>query len=320
MQSDWLSHVTTAPDATRSERDEKFVAYLAAYEDYTTLHVELESQLRQGHLAISRSRRDLSRNNAGAPTLSSTLYPREMSATVVVVSNPLDSDTDSTAVLTWKERTGEDDVELADAFGLDSDDYEAVPEAPEPSAAACTEDAEGAEGAALAELQRWGISSSLQREIASAVTDNGDDVAMACGDVVAIEHRAGGAVVGSSAQNFRSEMSFGASGLGDLKRAQFQAALQSGADDYEGEDGIRPSPQSRPSSGRDPMRWFTLLPPPSMRQAQKCFRRATETAVLCANAQARMIAARAAYNALLGDDLACIAASHSTETQTKTPG
>ena len=142
------------------------------------------------------------------------------------------------------------------------------------------------------------MGAELQREIARAVTDRGDDVAMACGDVLAIERRDGrvqGAECGSSAHSVRSAMSFSA-GIDDLKRAQFRAALGE-ADDAAA--AARPRPQARPSTSRDPLRWFTVLPPPSLRQSQKHFRHAAELAVRSANALARMQAAREWYEAML---------------------
>ena len=95
-------------------------------------------------------------------------------------------------------------------------------------------------------------------------------------------------------------MSFGTGGgLADLKRAQFAAAL-SDVDGGAGAGGMqRPKPQVRPSSNRDPVRWFSVMPPPALPAAQKSFRRAAETAVRCANAQAKMDAARRRYEALL---------------------
>ena len=130
--------------------------------------------------------------------------------------------------------------------------------------------------------------SALQREIAAAVTDNGDDVGMACGH----RHRAPRwsrrcrrALSSHSAYTARSAMSFSPSvGMGDLKRAQFAAMIASegnndgssqGANDAAG--GPRPKPRQKPSGSRDPLKWFTLLPPPSLRQAQKGFRSATES-------------------------------------------
>ena len=294
----YLSLLATADDETKARRDEALVAYLSAYQDYTTCHVELQAVLKQGHLDLSRARRDLSRSHPGSTALGATLYPREMAAQVTLTSDlePTDDSEDSEVVRV---------LSVVEASADASTEKDAPDEAA--ARAAAPDDSDDAESETLAQLAQWGVSSDLQRQIARAVTDRGDDVGMACGDSLAIEHRDGtsrGASVGASAHNARSAMSFSAGGIDELKHAQFRAAL--GAADAsaargkdEGGDTTRPKPQSRPSNSRDPIRWFTLLPPPSLRQAQKNFRRATETAVRCANSQARMEVARERYEALL---------------------
>ena len=276
-----MSSAGEVTDAVRAERDQRLVAYLHAYDEYTTCHVEMQAHLREGHLALSRARRDLSSRGASG-SVSSTLYPREFDALLTVLA-PAAADTSEPP----------EPYEL-----LERPD---VPPGGDGSAAAAPAGCNPAsEKAALAEqLASWGIGGSLQREIAAAVADDGADVGIACGDVIAIEHRdaggkggAGRAVVGASAHNVRSSMSFAAGGIEGLKQAQFRAALAANGEKH------CPKPQVRPSSSRDPMRWFTLLPPPSLRQAQKCFRRVAQSAVQCTTAQARMEHARALYEAL----------------------
>jgi len=156
-----------------------------------------------------------------------------------------------------------------------------------------------AERATLEALENMGINPSMQREIAKAVRDDGDDVAMACGDSLTIEHRGGAKGVGVSAHSARSEMSFSAGGIDDLKRAQFRAALATADADSKDEAAAQRMQQARPCPTRDPLRWFSLLPPPSLRQAQKCFRRAAETATQCASAQAKMAVTQRRYEELL---------------------
>ena len=140
-----------------------------------------------------------------------------------------------------------------------------------------------------------GMDPEMRREIAAAVRDDGNDIAMACGNSLAIEHRGRDAhskgIFAGSEYRATSSVSLSAGGLDHLKRAQFLAAI--------GEtESERPKAQVKPSSTRDPLRWFSLLPPPSLRQAQRNFRRAAETAAQCASAQLRMDAARHHYEGL----------------------
>ena len=304
-------HATALQSAsaeTRRLRDEHLTCYLAAYDEYTTCHVELESHLKQSHLSLSRARRDLaSRSSVGSPTFGATLYPREFSALLTLSEEAADDDDDQQgAARKLRIDTREDEPAAAAAAAAGG---AAAAAGAAPAAAPATPSAEAAERATAAELERWGIGSEMVSEIAAAVTDTGEDVAMACGDVIAIEHRDGttsGASVGASAYSARSAMSFSAGGLDDLKRSQFRAMVSSGGaaeggdeagGDRKGEQ--RPRPQVKPSNSRDPLRWFTVLPPPSLRQAQKGFRSSVDLAVRCANAQARMQEARERYEALL---------------------
>ena len=323
----YLASLIAAPADVRSARDAALLDYLSAYEEYTTCHIELEALLKQGHMALSRARRDLtSRSGVGTP-LGATLFPREISTLLTLVNHDDDHDdggdegqegvarrsSSQVRRLRVEVRSADGPDERAPAAGAANDEGSSGKGAPTSATAV--------ESATMAELERWGMGdAALQREIAAAVTDNGDDIAMACGDVIAIEHRDGTAGVpttlGHSAYTARSPMSFSpGGGLSDLKRAQFAAMVASGDDD-DGADGSkghggggdgggggggggRPKPQVRPSSSRDPLRWFTLLPPPSLRQSQTSFRSAADSIAACANAQARMDEARARYEALM---------------------
>ena len=282
----YLSRLSLADDATKATRDAALLDYLAAYDDYTTTHVELQAILRQGHIDLSRARRDLSRNAPlGSAALGPTLYPREIAPLLTLSHTDAETDAGTAPELT---------IELSDGSAAD----DAAAKAADDGGGGDGDDGvEEAEKAALAELASWGIGGDLQRQIAAAVTDRGDDVAMACGDALAIERRDGtvrGTTLGAGSHSVRSQMTFAAGGIDELKHAQFRAAL--GAADV-GE--ARPKPQTKPSNSRDPLRWFAQLPPPSLRQAQRNFRRVTELSVGCANAQARMEAARARYESLL---------------------
>ena len=214
-----------------------------------------------------------------------TLYPREIAPILTVRDDDDDEeeDNDDDAPRTMKV-----DLLSGDAAAAQSDEKQTGGKAGDGAA-------EEEEKNVLAELAKWGVGSDLQREIAKAVTDNGDDVGMMCGDAMAIEHRGGAAAGVGSSHNVRSSMGFASSGIDELKHAQFRAALSNVEEKKE--DGVKP--QAKPSNSRDPMRWFALLPPPSLRQAQKNFRSATELMVRCANAQARMEVEKRKYEALM---------------------
>jgi len=82
----------TEPEMSRRDRsralDEHLIAYLSAYEDYTTLHVEMETQLKDGYLSLSRAKRDLLRSSS----LGQELYPREIDPLIVVAEEPAETE------------------------------------------------------------------------------------------------------------------------------------------------------------------------------------------------------------------------------------
>ena len=267
-------------DADNALLDTHLVAYLRAYEDYVACMIEIESQLKDGHICISKARRDLLRNNCA---LGPTLFPREMQPLIVAV----DEDQDETGMphmlrYHFSESGASivachDDGEAScDGGGVDDD------------AIAMT--SADSDRETMAALERMGLSPEMQREIAQAVRDDGDDVAVAYGDSIAIDSRRGR----GARFDAKSSMHFSAGGLDELKRAQFQAAIAS--DEAASDD--RPKPQEKPDSRRDPLKWFTVLPPPSLRQTQRSFRRAVETAIAIANAKAKMQDAREQYESL----------------------
>lgn len=254
--------------------DEHLIAYLRAYEEYTTCHVEMEAQLRDGYMAFSRARRDLLRSNTA---LGQTLFPQEIDPLIVVGDESAEGE-DQPPTLQY--HFCEDG---ATVVGADTNDDEPVAQ---PQSAPATGDE--ADRETIAALERMGVDPALQREIAAAVRDDGDNIGVACGNSLAIDPPSGGGTVLEA----QSEMRFAASNMNDLKHAQFRAALAEA--DKEPSDS-RPKPQVKPSSSRDPLRWYGVLPPPSLRQTQKNFRRAAETAVALANANAKMHVARQRY-------------------------
>ena len=218
----YLALLASADDATKALRDKHLLSYLTAYEDYTTCHVELEAILK-GAISISRARRDLSKNGANA--LGPTLYPREIAPILTV----RDDDEEEEDVEEDAPRTLKVDLLSGDAAAAQADEKQTGGKAGA---------AEEEEKSVLAELAKWGVGFDLQREIAKAVTDNGDDVGMMCGDAMAIEHRGGAAAGVGSSHNVRSSMGFASSGIDELKHAQFRAAL-SNVDDKK-EEGVKP--------------------------------------------------------------------------------
>ena len=271
----WTETLAAASDETKGARDEALLAYLAAYEEYTTCQVEMEAQLRQGHLSLTRARRDLSSRGG---TIGPALFPREFDATM-----RLHADAGHSDVPVLRAELCEGNAERGVQGAVNNREKPAAIDA---------------DSVNIAALERMGVHGDLQAEILSAVRDDGDDVGMICGDTLAVERRHGnaeGTGVGAS-YKMRSTMNFSASGLEDLKHAQFRAALSTEAPDP---GSTRPKPQARPDTSRDPTRWFSPLPPPSLRQAQSSFRRAVETVARCATAQAQMDAARRKYESLL---------------------
>lgn len=261
-------------DANHEALDGALLAYLSAYEEYTTLHVEMEAQLKDGFFNLSRARRDLSRSST---VLGQELFPKEIEPLIVLAEEPGDAEGDARQLrYEFCEEgalvTGRDDV----------DDQDAPEGGTEP------ENDEN-EAAIMEALARMGLSPEMQREIAAAVRDDGDEVGVAVGDTIVIDGPSGGVAKVQT----RAPVSLSPSNLNDLKRAQFRAAL----DADEAYTASRPK-ALKPNAKRDPSRWFTLLPPPSLRQGQKSFRRAIETTAALATAQARMHVARERFETL----------------------
>ena len=231
-----------------AELDVALLAYLAAYEDYTTCHVEMEAQLREGNLALSRARRDLSARSAiGTQALSPALFPSEIEPLIVLHEETTDS-TDGTGMPAPSLRfefceDGARAVQRCDDDGDEPVCNDKDAEGTSVVADGGSDDA--AEKETLATLERMGLDPEMRREIAAAVRDDGEDIAMACGNSLAIEHRAGDAhsrgVGAGSEYRATSSVSLSAGGLDHLKRAQFLAAM--------GEtESERPKAQVKPSS------------------------------------------------------------------------
>ena len=261
----------------KARLDEHLLEFLAAYEEYITCHVELEGALRQGHIGLAQSRRDLAAKSPGRPTVSAVQFPTRFEARLRLDVQP--------------SAGGSGPPELRAVLHEPDERFNADGQA----SSSCSSDAE--EEDVLAALDRMGVGAGLKQQIAAAVRDDGEDVATACGDQLAVEHRHGDASRAGAGAVYavRSAQVAAAGDLGALKRAQFAGAMADAA-------GTDPSPkpklQARPSSSRDPLRWFAVLPPASLRRTQQGFRRAAESAAACANAQARMDAAGALYEAL----------------------
>ena len=72
----------TSSLSAREARDVLYLEYMSAYEEYVRLELEMGAQLRAGHIALSKARRDLSAKHI---SLGKTLYPCEFSALLKVV-------------------------------------------------------------------------------------------------------------------------------------------------------------------------------------------------------------------------------------------
>lgn len=310
----------SASDEAKALLDTHLLTYLRAYQEYIALSQELQSAMREGHIKLAQARRDLSRTtNTGALSFGTTCYPREFEALLRVYREPLHDDC-APAVLRLRESnaaskpgsvprkpaasnlrkrrqagaaTSCDTAEPVDAMSGDDDSDQETDERG-------GEDAEE-ESAAFRKLllQELGVEGAAADEIAGALGGDGPQGLM-CGDTLALEGTSGG---GSSCVSMRSQIAFAPGGsMAGVKQAQFQASLMQPA------DGVpaRKLPE-RPDTRGDPLRWFSVLPPLALRQAQKAFRRSAEISVQLANAQAAMRDARDAYESVGGNEAAAAA-------------
>ena len=315
----------SATDEAKALLDTHLLAYLHAYQEYIALNQELQSAMREGHIKLAQARRDLSRTtNTGALSFGTTRYPREFEALLRVYREPAHDDGVPT-VLRLREsdavsKPGSAAPKPAASSLRNRRQAGAATSsgAAEPVEATCGdasneeeevdeldgEDSEE-ESAAFRKLllQELGVDGAAADEIAGALGGDGPQGLM-CGDTLALEGTKGG---GSSCVSMRSQIAFAPGGsMAGVKQAQFQASLMQPADG--GGVPARKLPE-RPDTRKDPLRWFSVLPPLALRQAQKAFLRSAEISVQLANAQAAMRVACDAYEAVGGDVAAVAKAS-----------
>ena len=226
-----MSPLTQSSGEDRGEaKDAHLCAYLRIYHEYLGRLVELQSVMRDGHLNLAKSRRDLSRTRN---TVGALQFPARIEPLARVESDAGASGRLTLAVSPPGKPAGR---------GAD----------PPPEA---TPTSSGAE----------------------------TPIGVMCGDRLALEP---GTVSGAGATSLqlRSDISLAPS-LGSLKQAQFQGLLsEAGADALP-----RLKPQQPPDPAGDPLRWFSALPPPALRTAQRSFRRSAELAVDLCNLRAQLL-------------------------------
>ena len=260
--------------AKQEQKDTALIAHLEAYEEFLTSQLELQTVLREGFFGLAKARRDLSRSrNTGTPSVGALQFPEEIEATARV-AQVADADTGR--------------VELR-----------IVCRAPGAAAPSCSKATVGGGAAGAAEqaaaheaqLEQLGVAGELRSEIASALS-GGDGVGMTCGDSLVVEGPDGGARLCS----LSSPISMAPSGIQSLKDARFASLVNDAG--AEAAETTRAASQ-RPSAAGDPVRWFSVMPPPSLRKSQASFQRSLELMVHLANLNARMEAESARYDAAI---------------------
>ena len=312
-------------DEANALLDAHLLAYLHAYQEYTVLTIELQSVLREGHIKLAQARRELSRTTStSALSFGTTCVPSEFQARLRVSLAPQpDGQPDAPPVLELREskdaivkearkpsgggglrnrRQGGATAAGPAAAGGALPDLNTCPEDDCAPAHEGEEGSEGDEGSEdgggdavdfRAMLQELGVDRSQVDEIAKSLEGGGPQGLM-CGDTLALEgvNKDGSA----STLEMRSHINFAPGGsMSGVKQAQFEALVRSDTEGagVGGGAGVpgRKLPQ-RPDTSGDPLRWFSVLPPLPLRQAQKAFRRSAEISVRLANATAAMQAAR----------------------------
>lgn len=330
-QEEDLRELMADDDEANALLDAHLLAYLHAYQEYTVLTIELQSVLREGHIKLAHARRELSRTTStSALSFGTSCVPSEFQALLRVGLAPRsDGQPDAPSVLELCESKGAlvKEARKASGGGGLRNRRQGVATAAGPAAAgavsaggappdlnACPKDdrapaheggegSEGEEGSDddddadapdfRAMLQELGVDRSQVDEIARSLEDGGPQGLM-CGDTLALEgvNKDGSA----STLEMRSHINFAPGGsMSGVKQAQFEALMRSDTEGagVGGGAGVpgRKLPQ-RPDTSGDPLRWFSVLPPLPLRQAQKAFRRSAEISVQLANAVAAMQAAR----------------------------
>ncbi|KAL3904263.1 MAG: hypothetical protein SGPRY_011352, partial [Prymnesium sp.] len=258
-------------DATAQQLDDHLLAYLAAYQDFMTSQLELESALRDGHISLAQAKRELSRTrNTCTSQISSMQYPSEFQAVIGVQEHLMDDE--RCRHLCIQKMKGSCSPEWTPTR-TNTDVAE-------------NEMSKTATHHLEEDLSKMRVAPEFREEIVEACS--GDrEIAVDSGDRLVVE--------GVGSLDVRSRISSVSGGLGGINASIFQAAV--------GGSRIQPASSSKPeqsvSHDRDPLRWFAMLPPLALRRAQKSFRRAVETSVQIANARSRMDHHRALYTELL---------------------
>jgi len=258
-------------DVTLQQRDNHLVAYLQSYEDYLTSQLELQAALKEGFFLLSKARRDLSRSrNTGTPCIGALQYPQEIEAIARLSCGPDEP-----------------------PHGPELHVVRRAPEAATVDAKLLPSSGQKAAGAVSArtqeqQLRELGIGAALSREIASSLQDSEEPVGVMCGNTLVVDGGSDESGMRSCAMS--SDITMAPSGLSSLKDAQFQSLLRE-------DDGAQPRPApQRPSPANDPVRWFSVMPPPALRKSQASFQRTVELVAHVVNLQQRMLAARALYD------------------------
>jgi hypothetical protein len=259
-------------DAGPQQRDDHLVAYLHAYEDFLTGQLELQGALREGFFLLARARRDLSRSrNTGTPSIGALQFPQEIEAIARITQEQCESpNRPELRVVRRDPESSSADVALP------------------PPAGHGRSSRDSGELSQEQQLRDLGVDVALSRQILQSLQATNEPMGFMCGDQLVID---GGSDNSSMrACSMRSDIKMAPSGLGSLKQAQLQDLLRQGGGDVP----VRP----RPSSANDPVRWFSVMPPPALRKSQANFQRAIELSVHLSNLRQRMRAAEAQYLAV----------------------
>lgn len=157
-------------ETTEQQLDTQLLAYLHAYEEFMTSHIELQSALREGHIAIAHARRDLSRTyNTGIPQVSSLQYPSEMDASFVLQRCEPEN---SNGVCTYEYVVNELGVPKSREVSRNDRSKPQQNGDSEPKIADL--------------LSELGVNDDVRGAIARSV-ENSEDIAMVCGDRLVVE-------------------------------------------------------------------------------------------------------------------------------------
>ena len=264
-------------ESVEASQEEALLDYLNAYQEFLTTRVEMNSLLKKAYFQLLKAKNAIKANQIGAD-LSRAYFPNRITPLATI-----QTDTNQKLRLS---RTLPHQPSL-----MQQNDGNIPSEMAEP-----TEDAdEDEEEQNDAYLKKIGVGDGLRSEIVGAISFKPERLGVIVGNKLVIE-RAGESA--SLASHTLTSSISAASCSTDLLDAQFRGLMEQNTDESEkNEFAHRAKFVASDGGAGDPLRWFSALPPPALREAQKSFMLSLEYSASLVELDRRMKSALMRFHA-----------------------